>query len=58
MPRGKRLVRIVLVQAEQSSFAAAPDEDHRAARALTSPPLAFERGEAVGETLAQIADRR
>ena len=58
MPRGKWFVRVVLMQAQQPALAAAPDEYHRAARAFVLPAFALERGEAIGETLAQIAAGR
>ena len=49
MPRGKRLVRVVLVHRKQAALAAAPNKDHGAARAFALPAVALERGEAVGE---------
>ena len=58
VPRRKRFVRVVLVNHEQTALAAAPDEDHRAARAFTLPAVAFERSESVGKAAAQIAAGR
>src|SRR6185369_17239137 len=58
MPWGKRLVRIVLVQAQQPTLPATSNKNHRAARAFALPALALERGEAVGEALAQVAAGR
>ena len=58
MPRGKRLMRIVLVQAQQPALAAAPNKDHGAARAFALPAVAFERREAVSEGFSQIAAGR
>jgi hypothetical protein len=58
MPRGKRFVRIVLVHAQQSALAATSNKNHPATRAFALPSFALERGEAVGETLAQVAARR
>ena len=55
MPRGKRFVWIMFVHREQPAFAAAPDKNHPATRAFALPSVALERGEALGETQAQVA---
>ena len=58
MPRGKRLVRIVLVNRKQAALAATPNKDHGAAGAFALPAVALERSEAVGECLAQVGTRQ
>ena len=49
MPRGSGSCGSCSCTLQQPAFAAAPNKDHRAARAFALPAFALERGEAVGE---------
>ena len=54
VPERHRLVRIGLVDRQEATFAIAPDEDHPAGSAFALPAVALERGQAIGECLAQV----